>query len=77
MQAVPSERRAKSKTLHQKRVERYHIIHELHVQKAELTLIAHNELIQEFISMLRERKGEHLDAWLEKAEQQGISELGL
>lgn len=34
-----------------------------------------NELIQEFTIMLRERKGEHFDAWLEKVEQQGISEL--
>lgn len=34
-----------------------------------------NELIQEFTSMLRERKGEGFDAWLEKVEQQGISEL--
>lgn len=34
-----------------------------------------NALIQEFTTMLRERKGEHFDAWLERAEQQGISEL--
>ncbi len=34
-----------------------------------------NELILEFTSMLRERKGERFDAWLEKVEQQGISEL--
>jgi transposase len=34
-----------------------------------------SELIQEFTSMLRERKGERFDAWLEKVEQQGISEL--
>lgn len=34
-----------------------------------------NELIQEFTSMLRERKGESFDEWLEKVEQQGISEL--
>ncbi|HLH60740.1 MAG TPA: ISL3 family transposase [Ktedonobacteraceae bacterium] len=34
-----------------------------------------NELIQEFTTMLRERKGERFDAWLEKVEQQGISEL--
>jgi transposase len=36
---------------------------------------AANELIQEFTTMLRERRGECLDAWLEKAEQQGIPEL--
>jgi transposase len=34
-----------------------------------------NELIQEFTTMLRERKGERFDVWLEKVEQQGISEL--
>jgi transposase len=34
-----------------------------------------NALIQEFTSMLRERKGEHFDAWLEQVEQQGIKEL--
>jgi transposase len=34
-----------------------------------------NELIQEFTSMLRERKGERLDAWLEKVEQQDICQL--
>jgi transposase len=34
-----------------------------------------NELIQEFTTMLRERRGECLDAWLEKAEQQDIPEL--
>jgi transposase len=34
-----------------------------------------NELIQEFTTMLRERKGERFDAWLEKVEQQDISEL--
>lgn len=34
-----------------------------------------NELIQEFTTMLRERKGERFDTWLEKVEQQGIAEL--
>jgi transposase len=34
-----------------------------------------NELIQEFTNMLRERKGERLDAWLEKVEQQDIPQL--
>ena len=33
------------------------------------------ELIQEFTTMLRERKGERLDAWLQKVEDQGVSEL--
>src|SRR5260370_4957670 len=34
-----------------------------------------NLLIQEFTTMLRERKGERFDAWLQKVEQQGITEL--
>lgn len=34
-----------------------------------------NELILEFTTMLRERKGERFDAWLEKVERQSISEL--
>ena len=33
------------------------------------------DLIADFTTMLREREGEHLDAWLEKAEEQGIAEL--
>jgi transposase len=33
------------------------------------------ELIQEFTTVLRERKGERFDAWLEKVEQQGVCEL--
>jgi transposase len=33
------------------------------------------ELIQEFTTMLRERKGERLDAWLQRVEDQGVSEL--
>ena len=34
-----------------------------------------NELIQEFTTMLRERKGDYFDEWLEKVDQQGIAEL--
>ncbi len=34
-----------------------------------------NELIQEFTTMLRERKGECFEGWLQKVEQQGIPEL--
>ncbi len=34
-----------------------------------------NELILEFTTMLRERKGECFDAWLEKVEQKGSAEL--
>jgi transposase len=34
-----------------------------------------NELIQEFTTMLREREGERFDAWLERVEKQGVSEL--
>jgi len=33
------------------------------------------ELITDFTTMLRERHGEHLDAWLQKVEEQGVSEL--
>ena len=33
------------------------------------------ELVADFTSMLRERQGERLDAWLEKAETHGIAEL--
>lgn len=32
-------------------------------------------LIQEFTTMLRERKGEQLDSWLERVEKQGAAEL--
>ena len=34
-----------------------------------------NGLIHEFTTMLRERKGEGFDPWLEKVEQQGSTEL--
>jgi len=43
--------------------------------EADQEIQAANELIQEFTSMLRERKGECFDAWLEKVDQQGIAEL--
>ncbi len=33
------------------------------------------ELITDFTTMLRERQGERLDAWLQKVEEQGVSEL--
>jgi transposase len=33
------------------------------------------DLIADFTTMLRERQGERLDAWLEKAEEHGIAEL--
>jgi len=33
------------------------------------------DLINEFTTMLRERTGERLDTWLQKAEEQGIAEL--
>jgi transposase len=32
-------------------------------------------LIQEFTTMLRERKGERLDEWLMRVEKQGVAEL--
>jgi hypothetical protein len=34
-----------------------------------------SELVTDFTSMLRERQGERLDAWLEKVETRGIVEL--
>lgn len=38
--------------------------------------IAHTyELIQVFTTMLRERQGEQLDAWLKQVEEQGVAEL--
>jgi transposase len=33
------------------------------------------EWIQEFTTLLREREGERLDAWLSRVEEQGVSEL--
>jgi transposase len=33
------------------------------------------DLVQRFATMLRERQGEHLDAWLTRVEAQGVSEL--
>ena len=33
------------------------------------------ELIHEFTTMLREREGERFDAWLDRVEKQGVSEL--
>jgi transposase len=33
------------------------------------------DLVTDFTRMLRERRGERLDAWLQKAEEQGIAEL--
>jgi len=33
------------------------------------------ELIEDFTTMLRERQGERLDTWLQKGEEQGVSEL--
>ena len=46
-----------------------------HLCEADQEIQEANELIQEFTTMLRERKGERFDAWLEKVEQQGIAEL--
>jgi transposase len=43
--------------------------------QADPTICQTYELVQEFASMLRERQGERLDTWLQKVEQQGISEL--
>jgi transposase len=49
--------------------------HLTHLCEADQEIREANELIQEFTSMLRERKGECFDAWLVKIEQQGIPEL--
>ena len=43
--------------------------------EADQEIRAANELIQEFTSMLRERQGNRLDAWLKKAEESSIAEL--
>lgn len=45
------------------------------VCEADQEIRAAHQLIQEFTTMLRERKGEYFDTWLEKVEWQGISEL--
>ena len=45
------------------------------LREADQEIREANELIQEFTTMLRERKVERFDAWLEKVEQQGIPEL--
>ena len=49
--------------------------HVMHLCEQDQEIREANELIQEFTTMLRERKGEHFDAWLEEVEQQGIVEL--
>jgi hypothetical protein len=33
------------------------------------------DLMQQFATMLRERKGEHFDAWLAQVQEQGVAEL--
>ena len=43
--------------------------------EADEEICSANLLIQEFTTMLRERKGDGFDAWLAKVEQQGITEL--
>jgi transposase len=43
--------------------------------EADQEIRAAKELIQEFTSMLRERQGDRLDAWLKKAEESSIAEL--
>ncbi len=43
--------------------------------QADVQMAQTSELIQEFTTMLRERQGEKLDAWLQKVEDQGVSEL--
>jgi transposase len=43
--------------------------------QADVQIAQAYELIQEFTTMLRERQGEKLDAWLQKVEDQEVSEL--
>jgi transposase len=49
--------------------------HLIHLCEADQEIREANLLIQEFTTMLRERKGEGFDTWLEKVDQQGIAEL--
>jgi transposase len=49
--------------------------HLTHLCEQDQEIREANELIQEFTTMLRERKGEGFDTWLQKVEQQGIAEL--
>lgn len=50
--------------------------HLTHLCETDQEIQQANALIQEFTSMLRERKGEEcFDGWLQRVEQQGISEL--
>ncbi|GAC1566227.1 MAG: ISL3 family transposase [Ktedonobacteraceae bacterium] len=49
--------------------------HLTHLCEADEEIQEANLLIQEFTAILRERKGECFDAWLEKVDQQGIAEL--
>jgi len=49
--------------------------HLTHLCEADQEIREANERIQEFTTMLRERKGEGFDGWLHKVEQQAIPEL--
>jgi transposase len=46
-----------------------------HLCEADPQIAQTAELIQEFTTMLRERQGERLDVWLQKVDDQGVSEL--
>jgi transposase len=46
-----------------------------HIRKGHRDLDAAYELSQAFVSMLAERRGTNLDAWLVQAEHSGLAEL--
>jgi transposase len=43
--------------------------------QADLQIAQTYELIQEFITLLREREGERFDEWLSRVDEQGVTEL--
>jgi transposase len=49
--------------------------HLTHLCEADQEIREANELIQEFPTMLRERKGQGFDGWLQKVQQQAIPQL--
>jgi hypothetical protein len=46
-----------------------------HLLQADPVIAQTSVLVQSFATMLRERQGEHLDAWLQQVLEQGVSEL--
>jgi len=45
------------------------------LRQADPVIAQTYDLVQNFAIMLRERQGEHLDAWLQQVLEQGVSEL--